>query len=740
MKKILFILSLMFSSFVCAQNPDQYLLAIKNQLDLLSVDVNGLTENVKTEINVDNITLANFLLAISDVHKVNINVAPQLNQISIANNFTNVTVADLLIFLCKEHHLTIDFTGNILSIKQYISTPEVPEQRVIPIAYDPSNQSISMDAKGDSLYDVFKRIMDETGKNLVFSPGLESKLLTAYIQQTPFDAVMENLAFANNLFVEKSKDGFYVFEDNSPSAASNSNNTQGARQRPSRSRNSNFFFNVINLENQLLEVDFVNTPLADIINDIGNALNIDVFTATPLEHAGMATFKAKSISFDALLTTLFEGQSSQSSELVNPINPKNNPNQRPSENSNNSKSSQRFTYKKEGTIYFFGTDNQLSVREVAIIHLQHRSVELLSDPSGGGGGGRSSRSNNRPTQNFNTNSGTNNSNYNSNQIDNYSNQNRNQNRNQLNTNSGQSFNNYSSKAEALVNILPDEIKKDLDIKVDYELNSFYVNGPSSHIERFKDFINKIDKPVPVILIEVMLIEVNTNAIVELGVSWGIGDEPATTKGAIYPETDVTLGAQTLNKVIGGFDGFGSFNLGKVVPNFFATIKALETNGNLKVRSTPKLSTLNGHRARFSNGQTSYYAVTQRNIYGTDNPQTSEITNYQPIDAELGLTIKPIVSGDGQVTLDIFVVQSSFRGRISADAPPDISSREFSSIIRVRDQDIVVLGGLEEQFRDNSGSGVPFLSRIPILKWLFSKRKRESNKAKLTVLIKPTIIY
>ena len=68
----------MFSSFVCAQNPDQYLLAIKNQLDLLSVDVNGLTENVKTEINVDNITLANFLLAISDVHKVNINVAPQL--------------------------------------------------------------------------------------------------------------------------------------------------------------------------------------------------------------------------------------------------------------------------------------------------------------------------------------------------------------------------------------------------------------------------------------------------------------------------------------------------------------------------------------------------------------------------------------------------------------------------------------------------------------------------------------
>ena len=731
MKKTVLIITLLICNFTNAQEPDQRILNIKNQLEFLSTEVNGLTENVKTEINVDNITLSNFLLAVSDVHKVNINISPQLNQISIANNFTDVTVADLLVFLCKEHNLTIDFTGNILSIKQYISVPEAPEQRVIPIVYDPNNQTISMDAKGDPLYDVFKRIMDETGKNLVFSPGLENKLLTAYIQQTPFDTAMDNMAYANNLFVEQSKDGFYVFEDNSPSAtASNSNSTS---QRPTRSRNSNFFFKVLNLETQLLEVDFVNISIADIINDIGNALNIDAFTATPLDQAGMATFKAKSISFDSLLTKIFEGQSTQTSEITNSNNSNfNNSNQRSSSNAKSSKGSKYFTYKKEGSIYFFGTENQLSVREVTVIHLQHRSVELLSDPNGGSSRGGSG---NVRSQVQNTNS-INNTNSNSNQIDNFSNRNR----EQLNTNSSQSFNNYSSKAEALVNILPDEIKKDLDIKVDYELNSFYVNGPSSHIKRFRDFISKIDKPVPVILIEVMMIEVNTNAIVETGVSWGIGEKPKTTSGGIYPETDLSLGAQTINKVIGGFDGFGSFNLGKVVPNFFATIKAMETNGNLKVRSTPKLSTLNGHRARFSNGQTSYYAVTQRNIYGNDNPQTSEITNYQPIEAELGLTIKPIVSGDGQVTLDIFVIQSSFKGRISANAPPDISSREFSSIIRVRDQDIVVLGGLEEQRTNNSGSGVPFLSRIPIIKWLFSKRVREGSKAKLTVLIKPTIIY
>ncbi len=688
---------------------------LQHQLEILTTEIPGLTENVKTEINVNNITLANFLLAISNVHKVNISVAPELNQVVITNNFTNVTVADLLVFLCKEYHLTIDFTGNILSVKPYKEEPEEPEDHLIPVLYNPSNNSISIDAKGDKLYDVFKRIMDETGKNLVFSPGLENKLLTAYIQNTPFETAMNKLAFANNLYVEQTKDGFFLFEDNfQPNAtiSSTTPNTDLSRQRPIKRRSSNFFFNIINPEEQLLEVDFVNTPIADIINDIGNALQIDVFTATPLDEAGTASLKAKSISFDDLLTTIFESQNTKKSTRLNsngqnltPTNPKN------------------FTYKKEGSVYYFGTENQLSVRQVAIIHLQHRSVELLADPSGG----YSSRSAGRIYNNSNSN----------NQFDTFSS---NRNREQLNTSNNQSFSNYGNKAEALVNILPDEIKQDLDIKIDYELNSFYVTGASANIVRFEKFISKIDKPVPVVLIEVMLIEVSKNNIVETGISWGIGAEPATTQGGIFPQTNMILGAETVNKIIGSFNGFGALNIGKVVPNFFATIKAMESNGDLKVRSTPKLSTLNGHRAYFSNGQTSYYAVTQRNIYGTDNPQTSEITNYQPIDAELGLTIKPIVSGNGQVTLDISVIQSSFGSRIEEDAPPDVNSREFSSIIRMQDQDIAILGGLEEHAINNSGNGVPFLSRIPIIKWFFSSRKREAKKAKLTVLIRPTVIY
>lgn len=704
-----------------ANDSIQRIRTIKNHLTALSVDNEGLTEHVRTEVAVNNITLANFLLAVSDLHKVNINVDPELSKITLANNFSNVTVADLLVFLCKEYNLTIDFTGNILSVKPFREPPM--EKRAIPVAYDPRDGSISIDAKGDKLYDVFRRIMDESGRNLVFSPGLGNRPLTAYITDTPFDAAMDKLAFANGLYTERTKDNFYLFEDGLPTGGAQGSTGNQTGQRPVRRHRSNFFFRVLDSEEKLLEVDFANTPIVDIINDIGNQLNIDIFTATPLDNAGSATLKAKSIAFDDLLTNIFEAGAATGTAASN----RNRANTAPG-------GATVFTFKREDGIYFFGTADQLSVRKVEIVRLEHRSVELLNDPSGGSSNRRYSG---RSYGSYG-NSGT--AYYGNNYTNRFDTTFGDRNRDPVKTDNNTPLGNHRTKAEALISILPDEVVRDLDIKVDYELNSFYVNGPSANIERFREFIEQIDRPVPVVLIEVMLIEVNKSATVETGVSWGIGEEPVETKGGIFPETDLTLGARTINKVIGGFDGFGSFNMGQVVPNFFATIKAMESNGNIKIRSTPKLSTLNGHRATFSNGQTSYYAVTQRNIYGTDNPQTSEITNYQPIDAELGLTIKPMVSGDGQITLDIFVVQSNFGQRIAEDAPPEISSREFTSIIRVKDQDIVVLGGLEEQVKNDSGSGVPLLARIPVIKWLFSKRKREDSKAKLTVLIKPTVIY
>jgi len=724
MKKIIsFFLILIFQISFSQENRISQL---KNHIESITADAPGLNE--KINVNIKEASLSSFLLAISQVHKLNISVAPNLSQINIVNNFSDVTVGDLLIFLCKEYSLTIDFTGNILSIKSYEKPAEIQALKNIDVTYDLSNNLLSLNLKDDKLYDVFRKIMDESAKNLVFAPGLENQLLTVYIKNMPFDAALNKLAFANNLSVTKSRDNFYIFDklEGNFIAEGTSDSNKAIRQNsPQRPRKSNFFFNVVDADKKLLDVDFENTPISSIVYDIGHELDIDMFISSPLEGAGNATVKAKNITFDALLVKIFEIKTDN-------IPSNNNSQQFNNNNSGQSASSGgSFTFMKNGSIYYFGTKDQLVVRNIKSIALMHRSIEILSDPAKEGrSAGRISN-----TTNF--------SNYNS--SDNRSNsglqnQNNNYNSNYNNT-SGSSSSSGSGPSESILTIIPDEIKRDLDIKIDKELNSFLVNGPAANIERFESFIKYIDKAVPVILIEVMLLEVNRSATVETGIKAGIGDKPVTTSGAVFPNADINLGAQTINNIIDGFSGFGSLNIGKVVPNFYLSLKAMETNGNLKVRSSPRLSTLNGHKAYLSIGETTYYVVTNQNYYGSQIPQASEVKNYQPIDAELSVTIMPLVSGNGQITMDIKVIQSSFNGqKVDKDAPPGINSREFTSIIRVKDQDLIVLGGLEESVKNDSGTGVPLLSRIPIIKWLFSSRKREDSKKKLSVLIKPTVIY
>ncbi|WP_222984575.1 type II secretion system protein GspD [Flagellimonas meishanensis] len=725
MKRIVLISFLFVQYAVFAQYGGDRIQNIKNNLELLASDHPAYNETLKLEVNVSNVALPNFLIAVSKVHNLNLSVSNDVSNINIVNNFSDVTVSDLLIFLCKEYGLTIDFTGSILSIKRYVPPqPEIVE-KTFQVQMQPDTGTITLDVSDIPLERVFRKVMEVSGKNLLYANALRERPLNIYIKDAPLDLAMEKMAELNGLDHSKSRDGFYLFSSPDGQVA---NQGQGLFKK-------GMYYEVLDTVNKILNVDFNGAPIANIIEALSVELNLDVYTATPLEQAGEVTFNARNIYFDDLLSHMFESQQKGTAPLADG----NNPNGRGrAGNYNNATTvqnngpSSNFTFKKENDIYFFGTADQLSLRKVEIVQMMHRSVELMSDPRSYSGGYRTAGRTNTGNVNYFGN-GQQGSDFQGPQ------QNLGSQRS-LNTRSGD-FGDYRDGAEALVNILPDEIKSDLDIRVDFELNSFFVSGPSANIERFKSFIKEIDRPVPVVLIEVMIIEVRRSSIVETGISWGIGDGPIGTKGNLFPDTELTLGANTVNKVIGGFDGFGSFNIGKVVPEFFATIKALEENGNIKIRSTPKLSTLNGHRANLSIGETTYYVITNQNFFGSQVPTTSEIRNYAPIDAELGVSIKPLVSGDGQVTLEINVIQSDFSGeRIEEDAPPGLTSREFSSIIRMQNQDLAILGGLEEKIKNDSGSGVPLLARIPVIKWLFSKRKREDTKQKLTILIKPTVIY
>ncbi|MCE3297037.1 MAG: hypothetical protein K0R65_2751 [Crocinitomicaceae bacterium] len=290
-------------------------------------------------------------------------------------------------------------------------------------------------------------------------------------------------------------------------------------------------------------------------------------------------------------------------------------------------------------------------------------------------------------------------------------------------------------------LIPKDLTTDLEISEFVELNGLVVSGNERRIIELKNFLKSIDLVVPMVQIDVMLVVSKRGSTVKTGLKGGIKDEPTTTSGTIFPELNVELGSEAINSILNTITGFGFVNLGQVTERFYLSLQALENNNVIDIESTPKISTLNGHQAKISIGQTTYYQETQVNVQTTINNQgilQSKI--WKNIEANLSVTLKPFVSADEYVTLDITVDQNDFSGRVDPTAPPNTTTQKFESLVRVKNGELILLGGLEEKKNNNSGSGVPFLSRIPVLKWLFSSRSKEKEKSKLHILIRPIVSY
>lgn len=296
--------------------------------------------------------------------------------------------------------------------------------------------------------------------------------------------------------------------------------------------------------------------------------------------------------------------------------------------------------------------------------------------------------------------------------------------------------------EKVIDFIPAELKKGIELKVFEDMNGIIVSGSQPRIDELEHFMRQIDLVVPMIHIEVIIADVRKSNSLSAGISAGLGTKTGTTGGSLLPDYNISLNSNSINNLISGINGLGIINLGNVTPNFYVNLKAMESNGVLKLRSTPQIATLNGHEAKISVGKTEYYLEVSNNLVNNSavNQNILQTQQYKPINADLSLTIDPQVSGDEQITMTINVKQSSFTERISNTAPPGTLNRDFQSLVRVKNGEMIMLGGLDENQTNNSGSGLPFLSRVPVLKWIFGNRTKAKSQSKLTIFIKPTVIY
>lgn len=628
---LLILFSVFFVGNVSAQ--DRFT-EIENKLKELSKDNLGLNE--KVDLSLNGVAISDLIRGIASTNNLNISVDPGLST-KIVNNFSNVSVLDVLMFLCKKYDLDISFIGNIMSISQFVAkaTPikYIPKQP--KVTYSSSTNSLSMDLSNDSLVYVAKEITKVSGKNVVFSPDLNGKLVNGFIQNTVFPSAMEKFAFANDLKITPSNDNFYLIEkaEQLTGTNNNKNRASGFNNVGNSSQTANGLS--IKTDGKLITLEAANQQISEILSAVSKEMKNSYFLFN--EPKGVTSLNIVNASYDDFLNLLFNGTD--------------------------------YTFKKEGLIYLIGDRNLEGLRSTKVLTLKHRTVDKMID------------------------------------------------------------------------LIPSELKKGLDVKMFKDLNSFIVSGSQPRMAELEAFLRDVDRVVPVVSIEVMIVDVRNSHTVSSGIKAGLGKAPTTTGGDVFPELNLNLGAGSINSIIDGINGLGIVNLGNVTPNFYLSLQLMEANGDLEIQSTPLLSTLNGNEAKMSIGETRYYVENNSNIIQTQGTTTVNTQVFKPLTADFSMTINPVVSGDEQITLDITVKKQSFTEQTAGkNGPYGTTTRDFQSLIRVKNQEMIMLGGLDEVSKDESSSGVPVLSRIPIIKWIFSSRTKKKSKSKLTIFIKPTVIY
>jgi type IV pilus assembly protein PilQ len=644
-KKAIQALALTMSIYLCgsysaqAQESSQVAPALQSKLFALADSVPGL--NQSANFSVVDTPIQELLRAVAKVHNLNINIDP-LIEARVTNNFSDVPVKNLLLFLCETYGLDIRFSNTIMSFvrRKVVASTVAYTPKQLKISYASASDRLSVDLASDSVALFAKQLTQASGKNVILAPGINAKLLTGFISEMPFEKALDKIAYANNLVSTKVEEGVYILSNaDAPSEGQTSGNTLTARGRntkPKKLANSDGVIDLyIHGKDTMLTIEVLNTPIADIIKQASAIARKNyVFFSEP---QGNTTTSLNKISYDALLTYLLQGTT--------------------------------HSFKKHDNIYLVGERNLEGFRTTTLIKLQFRSIQDIEK------------------------------------------------------------------------LIPADLLKGVDLKVFKELNALILSGGTPQVLEIHEFIKAIDQPVLNILIEVVVVEVRKGAGVRTGISAGIGDSTVKSRGQLFPGIDFTLSSKSVNDVIEKIDPRGGiFNLGKVAPNFYMSLEAMEENNQLDIQSTPKLSTLNGHEANLSIGQSRYYLEQTQNITGGVTPINSIAQRWNKVEANLAIKIQPSVAGDEHITLHIDAEFSDFVEPTIKGAPPGNATRKFVSEIRVRNEEMIVLGGLEEARKQNSGSGVPLLSRIPGLKWLFSSRSTSKSDSRLIIFIRPTIVY
>ena len=209
-------------------------------------------------------------------------------------------------------------------------------------------------------------------------------------------------------------------------------------------------------------------------------------------------------------------------------------------------------------------------------------------------------------------------------------------------------------------------------------------------------------------------------------------------------------SQVANTTASAFGGVFTAAL-NINANFAAFIELLKTQGNVQVLSSPQVSTMNNQKAVIKVGTDEFFVTNVETNTNTSTATTNTQNNVEltPFFSGVALDVIPQISDDDQITLHIHpsvvdvtekVKNISVSSTQTLSVPLAVSSvRESDTMIRARNGQVVILGGLMKTKTTDDNDAVPFLGDLPLIGNLFKHTKQVTTKSELVILLRPTVI-
>ena len=289
------------------------------------------------------------------------------------------------------------------------------------------------------------------------------------------------------------------------------------------------------------------------------------------------------------------------------------------------------------------------------------------------------------------------------------------------------------------------------IQADPSTNSLIITAAEPLYRQVRAMIDQLDSRRAQVYIESMIVEISGDNAADFGLQWQGLLGSSGDKYGLFAGTSNSVGGPSIVSLSQTGAGAGSTLPGDginiaLIKNYGGTYalaalaRALQTQANTNIVSTPNLITLDNEEAKIVVGENVPFITGQYTNTGTAT--TSPFQTIERKDVGITLRIRPQIGEGGTVRMTIYQEQSAVKETTAAgtsNAGPSTTKRSIESTVVVDDGSILVLGGLiSETFKDTKAK-VPLLGDIPVLGALFRSEKREKNRSNLMVFLKPTIM-